>query len=203
MALVAHFDLKVHQMYAQTTLLNNDLYEDLFWINLMFGFKENAVDQCIYLKNSGNSLFLSWWHFFDLGIKIHRYRSQRFVHILILLLQLVYLGDTRDNKKYWFTYKRSNHLGVIGYSNFDYGGCPTDYKLTSEYIFMLAIGVVSGKTLTTTLIVEAKYVACNEYYSFKTIKTLNVQNILTPNMFVREKVQEFHTCIEYIPTKLM
>ena len=72
-----------------------------------------------------------------------------------------YLQGTKDNM---FTYKRSNHLKVRGYSDADYGGCPDDYKSTSSYAFMLAGGAVSWKSIELTLIatstMEAEYVAC-------------------------------------------
>ncbi|RVX15068.1 Retrovirus-related Pol polyprotein from transposon TNT 1-94 [Vitis vinifera] len=92
MALVAHFDLELHQMDVKTTFLNGNLDEDIYmeqpegfakkgnehlvcklkksiyglkqasrqWCikfnNTItsFGFKENTVDQCIYLKISGS-----------------------------------------------------------------------------------------------------------------------------------------------------
>ena len=91
MAIVAHFDLKLHQMDVRTAFLNGDLVEDVYmsqpigfeevgkdhmvcklqkpiyglkqasrqWY-LKFdvvtanGFKENIVDQCIYMKVSGS-----------------------------------------------------------------------------------------------------------------------------------------------------
>ncbi|WKA03284.1 hypothetical protein VitviT2T_021403 [Vitis vinifera] len=92
MALVAHFDLELHQMDVKTAFLNGNLDEDIYmeqpegfakkgnehlvcklkksiydlkqasrqWYikfnNTItsFGFKENIVDQCIYLKVNGN-----------------------------------------------------------------------------------------------------------------------------------------------------
>ena len=92
MAIVAHFDLELHQIDVMTTFLNGDLVEDVYisqpigfeevgkdhmvcklqksiyglkqafrqW-HLKFdeivtanGFKENIVDQCIYMKVSGS-----------------------------------------------------------------------------------------------------------------------------------------------------
>ncbi|RVW24034.1 Retrovirus-related Pol polyprotein from transposon TNT 1-94 [Vitis vinifera] len=94
MALVAHFDLELHQMDVKTAFLNGDLHEEVYmdppegfqdkgkahmvcklkksiyglkqasrqWylkfheILITFGFKENLVDQCIYLKISGSKI---------------------------------------------------------------------------------------------------------------------------------------------------
>ena len=64
------------------------------------------------------------------------------------------------------TFRRSDCLELIGYSNSDYGGCPDDLISTSGCIFMLAEGVVSWKSvkqiLTATSTMEAEYVACYE-----------------------------------------
>ncbi|RVW74905.1 Retrovirus-related Pol polyprotein from transposon TNT 1-94 [Vitis vinifera] len=63
MAIVAHFDLELHQMDVKITFLNGDLDEDMLeqWylkfdrIITQNGFKENTVDRCIYLRVSGSS----------------------------------------------------------------------------------------------------------------------------------------------------
>ena len=88
MAIVTHFDSKLHQMDVRTTFLNGDLVEDVYMSQLFGfeevgkenticklqksiyglkqtyfkfdeviianGFKENIVDQCIYMKVSGS-----------------------------------------------------------------------------------------------------------------------------------------------------
>jgi len=92
MALVAHYDLELHQMDVKTVFLNEDLKEDVYMDQSVgfieegkkhmvcklkksiyglkqasrqwylkfndtitsFGFKENIVDRCIYLKVSGS-----------------------------------------------------------------------------------------------------------------------------------------------------
>ncbi|KAL6335107.1 hypothetical protein AAG906_026487 [Vitis piasezkii] len=51
-----------------------------------------------------------------------------------------YLQRTKD---YMLTYRRSNHLEIVGYSDSDFAGCLDSRRSTSGYIFMLAGGVVS------------------------------------------------------------
>ena len=64
------------------------------------------------------------------------------------------------------TYRCTNTLEVIGFSDFDYAGCVDDKKSTSGYIFMMVEGAVSWKsvnqTLTTSSNMKAEYVACYE-----------------------------------------
>jgi hypothetical protein len=76
---------------------------------------------------------------------------------------LRYLQGTKD---YMLTYKKSDQLEVIGYSDSDFAGCPDDRKSTSGLIFMMAGGAISWKsvkqTLTATSTMEAEYVACYE-----------------------------------------
>ena len=56
---------------------------------------------------------------------------------------LRYLQGTKD---YLFTYKRSNHLEVIGYLVLDYAGCADSRKSTFGYMFLLAGGAISWKS---------------------------------------------------------
>ena len=96
MALVAHFDLELHQMDVKTAFLNGELNEEVYmqqpqgfeikgkehmvcklkrsiyglkqasrqWyfkfneVIMKYGFKENIVDQCIYLKKGGSAWIL-------------------------------------------------------------------------------------------------------------------------------------------------
>ena len=63
-------------------------------------------------------------------------------------------------------YQRTNTLEVVDFSDSDYAGCVNDKKSTFGYIFMMAKGVVSWKsvkqTLTASFTIEAEYVACYE-----------------------------------------
>ena len=49
----------------------------------------------------------------------------------------------QGTKYYMLTYKRSEQLKVVGYSDSDYGGCLDSLKSTSGFVFMLANGVIS------------------------------------------------------------
>ena len=57
------------------------------------------------------------------------------------------------------TYQRTNILDVVGFCDVDFAGCIDDKKSTMGYIFVMAGGVVSWKsvkqTLTTSSTMEA------------------------------------------------
>ncbi|KAL0554019.1 hypothetical protein IC582_007924 [Cucumis melo] len=76
---------------------------------------------------------------------------------------LRYLQGTKD---YMLTYKRSDHLEVIRYSNSDFAGCVDTRKSTFGYLFMLAEEVISWKSAKQSIIaastMEAEFVACFE-----------------------------------------
>ncbi|KAJ9689270.1 hypothetical protein PVL29_014779 [Vitis rotundifolia] len=76
---------------------------------------------------------------------------------------LRYLQGTKD---FMLTYRRTNILDVVGFCDADFAGCIDDKKSTTGYIFMMAGGVVSWKsvkqTLTASSTMEAEYVACYE-----------------------------------------
>jgi len=322
MALVAHFDLELHQMDVKTAFLNGDLFEEVYMVQpdgfakkgkehlvcrlkksiyglrqasrqwylkfdqvvTSFGFKENASDQCIYLKKNGSHFIILVLYVDDillasssvellietklilnshfdmkdlgdasvvLGIQISRDRSRgilglsqrgyidkvlkRFnMHSCSSCATPVQKGDKlsksqcpqNDNdrvemkkipyasavgslmyaqvctrpdiafavnalgrylsdpgldhwkavkkvfrylqgtKDHMLTFKKSDQLQVIGYSDSDFAGCPDDRKSTSGFIFMMAGGAISWKsvkqTLTATSTMEAEYVACYE-----------------------------------------
>ncbi|RVX00778.1 Retrovirus-related Pol polyprotein from transposon TNT 1-94 [Vitis vinifera] len=72
MALVAHYDLELHQMDVKTAFLNGNIDETIYMVQpenfesndskqlviTSFGFKENTVDQCIYLKFNGSKFII-------------------------------------------------------------------------------------------------------------------------------------------------
>ena len=57
---------------------------------------------------------------------------------------LRYLQST---KEYMLTYKKTENLEVVGYSDADFAGCVDTKKSTSGYVFMLANGAISWKKL--------------------------------------------------------
>jgi hypothetical protein len=62
------------------------------------------------------------------------------------------------------TYKRSDSLKIVGYSDSDYAG--DDRKSISGYVFTLAGGVISWKsskqTVTASSTMYAEFIACYE-----------------------------------------
>ena len=76
---------------------------------------------------------------------------------------LRYLQGTKD---YRLTYKQSDYLEVVGYSDSDFAGCVDSSKSTSGYIFLLAGGAVSWRSIKQTIVasstMEAEFIACYE-----------------------------------------
>ena len=62
MAIIAHFDFELYKMDVRIIFLNGDLVEDVYMsqssgfddVVIAHGFKENIVDQRIYMKVSGS-----------------------------------------------------------------------------------------------------------------------------------------------------
>lgn len=71
-----------------------------------------------------------------------------------------YLQKTKD---YMLVYREVDDLNVIGYSDADFAGCPDDEKSTSGYIFKMAGGALSWKSvkqaLTASSTMQAEFVA--------------------------------------------
>ncbi|XP_060215360.1 secreted RxLR effector protein 161-like [Lycium barbarum] len=76
---------------------------------------------------------------------------------------LMYLKGTKD---YMITYRRSNSLEVIGYSDSNHGGYVDTRNSTFGYLFLLAKGAISWKSAKQSVIatstMEAEFVACFE-----------------------------------------
>ena len=74
-----------------------------------------------------------------------------------------YLQGTKDDM---LTYRRSKQLEVIEYSDSDFAGCLDSRKSTSGFVFLLATGAISWKSVKQSTIasstMEAEFVACVE-----------------------------------------
>ena len=64
------------------------------------------------------------------------------------------------------TYRRSDTLEVVGYSDADWAGCRDTKKSTSGYIYTLAGGAISWKSSKMSVVASstmyAEFVACYE-----------------------------------------
>ncbi|RDY03184.1 hypothetical protein CR513_13258, partial [Mucuna pruriens] len=72
----------------------------------------------------------------------------------------------RRTKGHMRTYRNSEDLEIIGYSDSDFAGCQLNKRSTSGYIYMLARGVISWKSIKQTLIAPStmavEFMACFE-----------------------------------------
>ena len=72
----------------------------------------------------------------------------------------------QGTKNFMLTYKKSDNLEVIGYSDSDLAGCVDSKKSTSGYIFTLAGGAISWKSSKQTIVasstMQAEFIACFE-----------------------------------------
>ena len=81
---------------------------------------------------------------------LDRYLSNpRIIHWKATKWVMQYLQGIEDFK---LTYRRSNHLKIIRYSDFNFASCIDSKKSTFGYVFMLAKGVVSWKSVKQLLI---------------------------------------------------
>ena len=62
------------------------------------------------------------------------------------------------------TYQKSDQLDIIGYSDFDFAGCQDSMKFTSGYIYLLAEGTISLKSVKQSIVASStmavEFVAC-------------------------------------------
>ena len=62
---------------------------------------------------------------------------------------LRYLQGTKDHM---LTYRRCDQLNVVGYSDSDFAGCMDTRKSTFGYLFLLAGGAISWKSVKQSVI---------------------------------------------------
>jgi len=64
------------------------------------------------------------------------------------------------------TYRKFDHLKVIGYLDSNFVGCVDTRKFTLSYVFLLAGGEISWKNAKQSVVaastIEARFVACFE-----------------------------------------
>ena len=74
-----------------------------------------------------------------------------------------YLQGTKD---YMLMYRQTDNLDLVGYSDADFAGCVDSRKSTSRYIFIMADGAVSWRSVkqnsVATSTMEAEFVSCFE-----------------------------------------
>lgn len=72
----------------------------------------------------------------------------------------------KRTKHHALTYRRSETLEIIGYSDSDFAGCQDSKRSTSGYVFLLAGGAISWRSAKQSLVASstmaAEFVACFE-----------------------------------------
>ena len=91
---------------------------------------------------------------------------------------LRYLQSTKDLMS---TYRRTNTLKVVGFSDSDYASCVDDKKSTSNYIFMMVEGVVSWKSVKQTFTV----------FSTMEVKTISNRSVRPIGQRIGNKTSHF------------
>ncbi|PKI75040.1 hypothetical protein CRG98_004514 [Punica granatum] len=74
-----------------------------------------------------------------------------------------YLQGTKDHR---LTYRHIDHLRVVGYSDTDFVGCVDSRKSTSGYVFLLAGGAISWRSIKQSMVatstMETEFITCYE-----------------------------------------
>ncbi|KAA0046843.1 Retrovirus-related Pol polyprotein from transposon TNT 1-94 [Cucumis melo var. makuwa] len=216
----AHYDLELHQMDVKTAFLNGNLDEEVFMDQpegFMVEGKEHMMETIPYASIVGSLLYAQTCTRPDISFAVGmlgRYQSNPGMdHWKAAKKVLRYLQGTKD---YMLTYKRSDHLEVIGYSDSDFVGCVDTRKSTFGYLFLLAEGAISWKIAKQSIIaastMEAEFVACFE----ATVHGLWLRNFISglgivdsakhmelKYFAIKEEVQKESVSVEHISTKLM
>ncbi|XP_047306157.1 secreted RxLR effector protein 161-like [Impatiens glandulifera] len=115
-----------------------------------------------------------------------------------------YLKKTKD---YMLTYKRSDHLEIVGYSDSDFAGCPDSRRSTPGCVYTLNGGAISWRsakqTLVTSSTMEAEFVACFEASHHGIWSSSKSKHIDTKFLRVKKMLQSGQICIEHLGTKSM
>ncbi|RVW84163.1 Retrovirus-related Pol polyprotein from transposon TNT 1-94 [Vitis vinifera] len=196
MALVAHYDLELHQMDVKTMFLNGNIDETIYMVQPE-NFEsndskqlENTVDQGIYLKFSGRKFIILVLYIDDILLAnsdIYRDCSRG----ILRLSKKAYIDKVLS--RFGMRNCAPRDTPVAKGDKFSLHQCPKNelekkdmerylsnpsmdhwkkakrvmcMRSTSGYIFMLAGGAVSWKSVKKTLIasstMEAEFIACYE-----------------------------------------
>ncbi|XP_059654940.1 secreted RxLR effector protein 161-like [Cornus florida] len=125
MALVAHYDLELHQMDVKTAFLNGNLEEEVY-MDQPEGFRLVGKERMVCTRS-------------DIGM-LGRYQSNPGMHHWKATKKVMrYLQGT---KHYMLTFRKTGELEVIGYSDSDFAGCVDSRRSTFGYLFLLAGGAM-------------------------------------------------------------
>nr|GEY14297.1 UBN2_2 domain-containing protein [Tanacetum cinerariifolium] len=161
MALVAHFDLELHQMDIKTAFLNGDLHEDVYMAQPQVApvikgdvfrshqcpkteveYKE--MRRIPYASVVGSLMYAQLCTRPDIAYicgMLGRFQSNPgLLHWNAAKKVFRYLQGI---KEYKLTYTRSDNLEVIGYSDSEFAKCKDTSRSTSRYIFILSGGPIS------------------------------------------------------------
>ncbi|GJV60784.1 retrovirus-related pol polyprotein from transposon TNT 1-94 [Tanacetum coccineum] len=174
MALVAHYDLELHQIDVKTAFLNGDLHEDVYMTQpkgFMVEGKEHMVcklKRSIYgLKQASRQwsrgiLGLSQRAYIDKILK--KYSMQNCSPTVALVVKGDKFGAYKcpKNKLKQEEMRLEPYAFVVG--TLAYAQCKDSSRSKSRYIFILSKGPISWRShkqeLTTTSTMMAEYVAC-------------------------------------------
>ncbi|KAL9252945.1 Retrovirus-related Pol polyprotein from transposon TNT 1-94-like protein [Drosera capensis] len=131
------------------------------------GFETKEMEKTPYASVVGSLMYAQVCTRPDLAYIVGilgRYLSNlRIYHWKAAKRVMRYLQRTKD---YMLTYRRSDQLEIIGYTDSDFAGCQDSLKSTSGYIYMLAGGAISWRSikqsLTATSTMEVEFIACYE-----------------------------------------
>ncbi|KAG8503365.1 hypothetical protein CXB51_001337 [Gossypium anomalum] len=199
-ALVAHFDLELHQMDVKTAFLNGDIEETIYMVqpeNFESGDSKNM--SC----RPGDTPVAKGDKFSLTQCPKSNLKTQEMKKIpyASAIGSLMYAQRIKD---YMLTYKRSDLLEVVGYSDFDFAGCQDSRKSTSGYIYLLVGRAISWKSVKQTLLalstMAVEFVACYEasnhgiwLWNF-VIRLCILENVERPlKLFCNNKLAELYS----------
>nr|CAN80758.1 hypothetical protein VITISV_019822 [Vitis vinifera] len=198
MALMAHYDLELHQMDVKTVFLNGNIDETTCMVQLenfesndskqlvitSFGFKKNTVDQCVYLKFSGSKFIILVLYVDDILL------SSSNVELLHETKQFLFSKfDMKDLGNAFFV------LGIHIYKDRSRGILGQSQK---SYIDKLRI--VDGIEKPLRINYDNK---AAEFYSKNNRSSSKSKHIDIKFLVVKERVQSLQVLIEHISTNSM